>query len=358
MDNISRVRLQGYPLNVTELNSFYRRYLEVFYNCSDAPLEFIYTSLLPSVGAAISTMRWVTWGTKNIYPNIWTMLVAPSTFVRKTTSLNTGLYFNIKFDKEYSHKNYMLPKDVSIAAFLKVLEGEKQGVLRHSEFASLLEIMSKGYNNNMKSFFTDFFDVPDVHKVRLKSEDDINIEKPIFSIATGTTLIWLKDNITKNDRESGFLARFLYCHKNKKDRSTAIPTSPDPEALAEIHSAYNKLFNLPPLEILLDASYKKVYKQYYEDIDSLCNDPLLDEGTKSLIGRLQTDYFIKLTILECVLTGKNTATEEEAYRVLDQIKFFIGQAFTIMDQILKTDRNKQEEKVLEYLKVKEAGESN
>jgi len=352
MNNTTLFRLQGHPLNIDGLNSFYKRYLDVFYDSTDAPLEFIFTSLLPSLGAAISTKRWIPWGTKKIYPNIWTMLVGPSTLIRKTTSLSTGLYFNTQHDKENPGRSFILPNDGSFAALLKVLEEEKQGVIKHSEVASLLENMSKGFNNSMKSQITDFFDVPDVHKVRLKSEDDIYIEKPIFSIATATTIIWLKDNITKSDRESGFLARFLYCHKNMKDRSTAIPTSPDPEALAEIHSAYNKLFNLPPSEILLDASYKKVYKQYYEDIDELCSDPLLDEGTKSFIGRLQTDYFLKLSILECVLTGKNTATEEEAYRVLDQIKFFIGQAFNIMDTILKTDRTRQEDKVLEYLRVK------
>jgi len=352
MDNLTMLRHQSNPLSIEGLNPFYKRYLEMFYNSTDAPLEYIFTSLLPSLGAAITTRRWIQWGTTNVYPNIWTMIVGPSTLMRKSTSLNTGLHYNIQFDKAHPERNYMLPNDGSYAALLKVLEEEKQGVLKHPEVASLLENMGKGYNNNMKSKFTECFDVSEPQKVSFKNEDDIYIEQPIFSMATATTLNWLKQKITKNDRESGFLARFLYSYQDKKDRSIDIPISPDPKALAEVHSIYDKLFNLPPREILFDSSFCRVYEQYYEDIEKLCNDPLLDEGTKSLTGRLQTDYLLKLTILECVLTGKDTATEAEALRVLNQIKFFLGQAFTIMDQILKTERTKHEEKVLEFLRIR------
>ena len=341
----------GISINLNTLNEFFRRFLTVFLNSSDAPLEFIYTSLLPSLGAAISTRRWIRWGNKCIYPNFWTMLVGPSTLVRKTTSIDTGLYFNLQFDMEHPERSFMLPNDGSFAAFLKVLEEEKQGVIKHSEVASLLESMKKGYNNSMKSQFTDFFDVPNTHKIRLKGESDINIEKPIFSMATATTVNWLKQNITKNDRESGFLARFLYCHKDRKDRSIAIPKSTKQEAMNEFRVLYERLFSLEPREITFDASYERIYEHYYGEIETLYEDPLLDDGTKSLIGRLQTDYFLKLTILECVLNGKDTATADVAERVLSQIGFFINQAFVIMDKILKTDRTKNEDKVIEFLKI-------
>lgn len=343
---------QTAKLEIEKLNAFYQEYLNVFRGATDAPLEFILLSLLASLGAAISTQRWITWGNKKIYPNMWVMLVGPSTLVRKTTSLNTGLYFNHRFDQTHKERNFILPNDGSFAALLEVLECEKHGVLQHSEVASLLETMSKGYNNNMKSLFTDFFDVPRIHKIHLKGSDDIYIENPIFSMGAGTTINWLKQNITKNDRESGFLARFLYCCKDRREKSVAIPQVADPEKIAELSTIYDKLFNLEPREISIDSSYAEVYTEFYVEIERTLNDPMLDEGTKSLIGRLQTDYFVKLTILECVLTGKDIATEKEATNVKCLIRYFIQQAFIIMDKILKTEQTKNEEKVLEYLNLK------
>ncbi|MDD2297912.1 MAG: DUF3987 domain-containing protein, partial [Sphaerochaetaceae bacterium] len=316
-------------------------------------------ALLSSLGAAISTSRWIKWGTRNIYPNIWVMLVGSSTLVRKTTSLNTGLYFNLLFDSEHPDRNYKLPEDGSLAALLGVLGREKQGVLRHSEVATLLTMMSKGYNVNMKSTFTDFFDVPPTYKIQLKGEGDILLERPIFSMATATTPLWLKKNLSYGDLESGFPARFLYCFKDKKDISIAIPKTPEETMMREYNQVFAALYSLKPREITLSPSYEEKYTSFYNEIESLYENPLLDDGTKSLIGRLQTDYFIKLTILECVLTNTLEATAVEAERVCYLLRFYIAQANTIMRIILKTERTKHEDKVLEFLRIKgKAGQTD
>lgn len=343
-------RLKAVSLDTGILNAFYSEYISLFEDCSDAPTEFILTSLLPSLGAAISSSRWISWGNKNIYPNIWTMLVGPSTLVRKSTSINIGLHFNNERDVKQVGRSYILPNDGSFAALLAVLEREKQGVLKHSEVASLIEGMGKGYNNNMKSLFTDFFDVPGVHKIHLKGEEDLIIERPIFSMATGTTINWLKQNITRNDCESGFLARFLFCVRDRRKKSIAVPAVPDPKKMEDMRKTYDIIFSLPPSEITLDASYKEVYTAFHGDVERLFANPLLDTATKSLLSRLQTDYFLKLTIIECVLGNTVVATALEAERVRSMMEYYIGQAISAMDQIMRTERSKSEVKVLEYLR--------
>ncbi len=338
-------------INKYELNDFYQSYLSIFEETTDAPIEFIFTTLLSALGATISSTRWICWGNKKIYPNIWSMLVGGSTNLRKSTSLNIALHFNQLIANKNENRNFILPNDGSFAALLPILEQEKHGIIKHSEVATLLENMSKGYNCNMKSLFTDFFDVPYSHKVSLKKEE-ISIKMPIFSMGTATTLTWLKQNITAGDRESGFLARFLYCYREKKEKSLPIPALPDQERINEMEKVMGKLNNLAEEEIKLDNSFKDIYVQFYNQIDKVLCDPFIDEGSKSLIGRLQTDYFLKLTILECVLTGKNTATINEANRVIYLINFYFQQATIIMNKILKTEKAKNEEKLLEYLTKK------
>lgn len=104
-------------------------------------------------------------------------------------------------------------------------------------------------------------------------------------------------------------------------------------------SRLQTLLTLEERQLDIDESFKAVYSEFYDTIERILSDQLLDDGTKSLIGRLQTDYFLKLTILECVLTGKDTATAKEANAVKYLIEFYIQQALVIMDKILKVESN-------------------
>ncbi len=63
----------------------------------------------------------------------------------------------------------------------------------------------------MKSLLTNFFDVPSSYKINFKSTGKKNLEYPIFSIATASTPVWLKENLKKGDATSGFMAHFFIC---------------------------------------------------------------------------------------------------------------------------------------------------
>jgi len=280
-------------MNINSLNPFYREYARAYENATDTPLEYLITALLPSLGAAISTKRWIQWGQKRIYANFWIMLVGQSTVMRKSTALDIGTYMPKQLDAEHPDRHFLLPNDGSLAGFLEVLMVEKNGILVHSEIATLLENMAKGCNLNAKSLFTSFFDVPAIHKIRHKEAGEECIREPMFGIAAGTTLPWLKSKINKNDMESGFLARFLYCYRDIKDRSIAIPRPPDAVTLDKMSAFYRKLLDIRPEEISLDSSFNRMYEAHYNKINTILNNPWLDDGTKAFLGRIQTDYFVQ-----------------------------------------------------------------
>jgi len=339
-------------LDRKRLNKFYKGYLEIFEPTTDAPVEFMLTALLAGLGGIISLNRWIEWGTKKIYPNIWVILVAPSTHQRKSTALNIGLFFNRRLEEESSVRKLLLPNDGSFAALLPLLQEEKHGVMQHSELASLLENMGKGFNSNMKSLMTDFFDVPSVHNVSLVKDGDIRVESPIFSLASATTLSWFRGKTTVSDLESGFLARFLYCYVELKARSIPVPVPPDPTECRKMHAAFDKMLNLAPAKITYDRGFERVFCECYAVIDQIYCDPLVDDGTKALVGRLQTDYFLKLSILECVLSNVSTANEEIALRARYLVDYFVCQARKVMAAIQKTKRSVNEEKVLHFISNK------
>lgn len=55
---------------------------------TDAPVEFSLASGLCALAAALGNSLWYdTWG-QTVYPHLWAVLVAPSSFWRKSTAIN------------------------------------------------------------------------------------------------------------------------------------------------------------------------------------------------------------------------------------------------------------------------------
>ena len=356
LEVIDKIKNHGFGIDNNKINSFYKAYLDVFSGCSEAPPKFVLTVLFTALGSAISLKRWVNWGTKRIYPNFWVLILGESTRSRKTTALCIGLYAVKKANEQKPERHYMLPSRSSISALLEILGTEKHGVIEHSEIATFLELLKKGFNCDMKSLLTSFFDVPAVYKMNFITKEDTCIQKPIFSMATASTPVWLKENLKKGDATSGFLARFLFSLQNKKERSIPIPRQPDPERVKKIMENFAKLYALSEAEIKLTPDFEKVYSDFYLECDDFIDKLPFDNGLRSLLGRLQTDYFLKFTILECVLTNKTEAGKEEAIRAKYLVVFYMTQAIQAIKNITPDPQMELEKRIIAHLK--ENGEDN
>jgi len=336
-DIINGIIKNDLNFDVSELNSFYQYYISTFHLTSEAPDKFIFTAQLAALGSAISLSRSIKWGLKDIYPNFWTIIVGESTRSRKSTSLNIGLNVVKEMNRTFPDRDFLLPSRSSMASLMEVLQEENNGVIHHSELATLLSLLKKGFNTDMKSLLTDFFDVPSKYKANFITKDDLVLEYPIFSLATATTPIWLKTNLQKDDATSGFLARFLFSYQKGKTQSIAIPAQPDRVRLQKIEEVFKKIYTLNPCEIELDESFRRVYTDFYEESDSLILELSVDNALKSIFSRLQTDYFLKFTILECVLSDTLVATDQEAFRAKYLVAFFMVQAIAVIKQIAPSE---------------------
>ena len=147
---ISKIISSELKVDFTELNDFYCQYIETFANSSEAPAKFILTVLFASLGSAISLSRWISWGTKKMFPNFWVIILGESTRSRKTTSLDIGLMNVKRRNIDSPDRNFMLPSRSSLASLMEILEIEKNGVIEHSEVATFLELLKKGFNCDMK----------------------------------------------------------------------------------------------------------------------------------------------------------------------------------------------------------------
>jgi hypothetical protein len=352
-DSIYDIIENNFNFDSDKLNEFYCYYLDTFDQTSEAPSKFILSVLLTALGSALSLSRWVEWGTKKIFPNFWIINLGESTRSRKTTSLDIGLHIIKKLNRENPKRDFILPSRASIASLLEVLKTEKNGVIQHSELATFLSLLKKGFNADMKALLTDFFDVPEQYKMNFITKDNSILERPIFSIATASTPIWMQENLKNGDSTSGFLARFLFAFQNKKTRSIAIPQQPDALRIKKIEGVFKHIYDLQPAVIELDEEFKDVYSEFYRESDNFIDEMPVDNGLKSIFSRLQTDYFLKFTILECVLSDKLTASRDEALRVKYLVAFFMAQAMAVIKSISPTETMALETKIQKFLSSEE-----
>lgn len=198
--------------------ALYREYAEPL---TDAPLGYHELVGLSILSATLGNRVYLPFGRMRIYPNIWTVLIAPSSLFRKTTSINIGMHLlrNICPDA-------IFPNEITPEALTDLLASKAQGIFVWSEFAGFLSALEKNYMFGIKELLTDLYDAPPVYIRKIRSEIK-KIEDPCISILTATTMDWFLDKIKEGDIRGGFLARFVYLPASAKTKWLALPPSPD-----------------------------------------------------------------------------------------------------------------------------------
>jgi hypothetical protein len=132
-------------------------YLRAVTPLTDAPVEFHLVSGLCALAAAVGNRLWtVSWG-QSVYPHLWVVLVAPSSFWRKSTSINQAEALL----REASPTS-VYPSDFSREKFLRILAEQPGGVLTLKEFGGFLATLGRDYMGGMKENLTELYDGPDV----------------------------------------------------------------------------------------------------------------------------------------------------------------------------------------------------
>ena len=121
-------------------------------------------------------------------------------------------------------------------AFLQHLSEGHQGVLLSSEFAAYLQNMDKSHNNDYKALSTDLYDVLQSYRYRTKTQGDLILNYPFYSICGVSTLSWLREALKKNDVASGFFARFLLFAPPHDD--SIPPALPQPKKITNKYAEH------------------------------------------------------------------------------------------------------------------------
>lgn len=277
-------------------------YVEYASSRTDAPRIFHKYVAYMMLSCALGRKAYLEFAGDRVYPNLYMLLIAPSTMYRKSTSLNIAM--NIL--KEVG--DIRLPDDLSSESLVKILQKQGTGLIYSSEFLKILQMFKKEYAAQVKPILTDVYDVPSSVPVpfRMKSPttDLESIERPCISIASATVLDWLLEAADADDLKGGFLARFIYIVATSKEPFMARPPGADPQKVAwfarRLRSVQSSAWNPTHQPITMSPEAGNMFDVWSENFgNQISSDPRCKD-VESALGRLMI-YTLKFALLECVM---------------------------------------------------------
>ena len=318
---------------------FLKDYIDYAKEYTDAPEHYHLFAGLTIIATALGNKVWFRgYGNRKAYPNMWLILLAPSSFFRKTTCLNIGKSIIYEVDRKL-----ILPTEFSPEALASTLQKAPQGLFIWSEFAGFLSQLERPYMLGTKEFLTDIFDCPEFYERKLKNET-ITIEKPCISIMAASTIEWLNSKLREGDLRGGFLNRFLYIPATKKNKIIPFPPSPSEFRRQELAK---KLSRIGKLEGEADLSgvtcaYEEFYIEHEKSLGRQRNQELLS----GFYTRL-ADYCLKFSVLyQVVSEGNLTVSMDSMQKAIYLTKYLKRTIVNLIDEELALSPDAAERKRL------------
>lgn len=216
-------------------DNFIKNYLSYIEPLTDSPTDFKFMSALMVLSMVIGNKVYIQFGGQRIYPNLWLILIAPSSLYRKSTILHNARSLVEKVNPEA-----ILPNEITPEALLETLQDRPIGCFIWSEFAGALAGWERSYMQGTKEFLSDIFDCPSFYQRKLKNAE-YTIKNPCIGIFTATALSWFLSKVKDGDLRGGFLARFCYILTGPKSQFIAIPPAPDTQKANQLVKYLNSL---------------------------------------------------------------------------------------------------------------------
>lgn len=359
---------------IIRASPFLEEWMDFTMSMTDAPDEFLAVGGLQLIASVLGNQTHIAFGNDKIFPHMWIVLLAPSSFFHKTTALNlvkrtiSSLIISRNWqDREIdvkklkssgqkindegkgggikSGQDMLAPDRFSIDLLLEELEHRPAMLLVQSEYGAFLKEIDKTFNLGAKETLTEIFDSGLITKFNktIKAQNDgkpIRIDNTALSIFSASTKDWLEEYIKLSDIGAGFIARFLFVPASKKTRFIGWPATRDEETYERIKQ--NLLTIRKSMVGELDASaIIPFYEMWYQD---LFNRAHSEESFSKTIGfdqRLAV-YALKFTIIIHATTyGDTILSVDSLIRGIQLAEFFREKTKELFETtfLSKHDRN-------------------
>lgn len=269
---------------------------EKFCGFTDAPPQFHRYISYWVLATALGRRVWMRTGDDLLFPNLWMVILAPSSFYRKSTCLSIGAKILNRIDSRI-----LLPADWTREGLIALLSQQPQAAMIAYEFKSLMSLLQRDYNVGAQSILTELYDCPAsyIRKTGVNEIREFRIEQPHLSILGASTMDWLLDAIKGKDIAGGFMARFIFISATRKTKSYAIQPPSDPNQKATVINDLQACLHCSG-ELAYTPDARRHYEGWYASFARQCD--TVGENVRAFFPRLTT-YSHKFAMLESVVNN-------------------------------------------------------
>ena len=304
------------------LTGFFADYME-YTNLQESPASFHFWVAATIIGATLQRRAWVDKGAYLVYPNLFTVLVAPTGKCRKSTAINMGTqlltgsnWVNIIADKTTPEGlvdalAYGTEFVGSGVAKPDISYRDSCGLIKASELAVFLNRAS--YNQDMITLLTTLYDCLDAWDYRLKTQKAVHLQNIAVSFLAASTADWF-DILPKDAFGGGFWSRFILVVKEETDRRITMIKYKREEKAAVLRQQLLQIYASAKGAVRLTQEAYDWYVNWYNTHDEIASD-------EKMIGFLERkqDVILKLAIILAASHFYNIvdlSTIKQAYNIV------------------------------------------
>lgn len=327
--------------------NFIQKYVDYASEFTDAPKIIHYRTALMLISSTIQRNLYLVQGHKWIYPNLFMLIIAPSSFYRKSYSISIAEDIIREIDP-----TILMPNEFSREKIVEMMQRQPTGLFTMYEFSNFMGMCSRDYMAGTVSMITELFDSPLEYRREIKEKTYI-IERPFLNILGASTIDWLEATIKEKEITGGFLPRFLIVTAPRKDKIVAFQPESDKVKRAELVSIL-KEYALLSGKMWFNSKAIAFYEKWYIDYENYYgHDEVMLTGFYTRL----TEYAKKFAILLNIDAGKGMEIGEDIVR--DSCSMAKGFAEETKDLILHgfsiskfdSERNKVENIIKKNKKI-------
>jgi hypothetical protein len=327
-----------------EKDQFLETYVSMASEITDAPIVFHEFMAYALVSALTKGKFYLKTGDSNIHPNLYLILIAPSSNFRKSTSLMIAINILRKLDA-----HIILPNEFSLESILSAISnnmesGVNAGVFYYNEFKTLLGLLKRDYMSGGNAFFTEVYDCFPGYRRKIKDQE-YTIERPFINIWGATTMEWFAGSVKEDDISSGFLARFLYIMADKKIKDMPFPPPINHEKRDAIVKHLEELIKMgngnKGVEMVFRNEAKDRYIEFYKKNNARAE--VSEHGQQCIYSRMGT-YVLKFAMLNALMKLRLDITKDDMEKAIGMINFVLKNIEYILENEIhynKFSQNKQ-----------------
>ncbi len=320
-------------------------YLQYWGPTSDAPRVYHIACGLVALAGIVENRVYLQFGGDRIYPNLFALILGPSSFYRKSSSLAKAKR-TLKESYRGDGAGPVLPDEFSREALLKVLSERAQGVLTYSEFSGTLANFGRDYMSGTVQLLADLYDSPAEYK-RVIGAQTFTLRNCCLSILAASQTDWFVEKVKASDMRGGFLARFTFWPAFTKGEFLAVPPAPDStlgKRLLQRLAAIRALEGPVSLEAAAETHYTRWVEMHERELNNSLNvadlSPFwsrLSITTLKLAVLLEMSHRVDLRVSVDAVRQAITITEflKSSLRVLFQQDFAFTQPMKDRQKILR-----------------------